>query len=181
MVWISPITFADGSVLTAAQLNTFLRDDMLETDIGRAASSGAYFVTKSANLIEPRFLQNANVGAFESTQSTEYTDLATVGPSVTLTTGSNAIVFLSARMKNNTANAAVNAHFAVSGATSIEPRTSVPGVLHTDGLAADSAVKYATYTHLDSLNPGENTFTMKYRVGSWTGEFGYRQIAVFPF
>lgn len=180
MVWISPMTFADGSVLTAAQLNTFLRDDMLETDVGRSTTAGSYFVSVTANLIAERRFVKARVNTFESTASTSYVDLATTGPAVTVRTGINALVFIACSMVNDTPNRGMQADFSISGATNREPGIWRPGSTNADGLLANDGVRFASHTYLEDLTPGENTFTMKYRAGAGTPDFGYRVIGVMP-
>lgn len=119
----------------------------------------------------------SRVDTTQTTTSTSYTDLATAGPAVTATIGSNglALVCIGALMDQSVADFA-NMSFAVSGASTIA--------------AADNnaCLQYNTNDRvvsrnilLTGLTPGSNTFTMKYKVGSGTGSFTYRTIAVIPF
>lgn len=117
----------------------------------------------------------ASVGTAQSTTSSTFTDLATLGPAVTLTTGTKALVSITADLYNNTAGATAAMSFAVSGAT-------VRAV--TESMQHNSAV--ANSNHLGSLVvlvtglvAGSNTFTTKYAaLGGGTAFFGSRQIAV---
>ncbi len=49
MAWTAPITFTSGSVLTAAQLNTYLRDNLNETAPAKFTAAGQLFVSTAAN------------------------------------------------------------------------------------------------------------------------------------
>ena len=68
MAWSTPITHAVGDILTTTDWNI---SSIHLTFLGGAAC--------------------ATVTASQTTTSTSYTDLATVGPAVTLTTGANAV------------------------------------------------------------------------------------------
>src|SRR3990167_9144142 len=93
--------------------------------------------------------------------ATTYTDLATSGPAVTVTTGTKAIVTVSTSLTNNVIDYTYMS-YAVSGATTIAA---------ADGVALQWAPPTAGWSHhsarvsyLTSLTAGSNTFTAKYRV-----------------
>jgi hypothetical protein len=120
-----------------------------------------------------------DVGYVETSQGTSsstYTDLATAGPSVTLTTGSSAIVIISGR-GNDDANDGASAYMSweVSGATSISASDSW-------SWAADQAAFRSFGVNIykvTTLTPGSNTFTAKYKkAGGSTASFAYRSIMV---
>jgi hypothetical protein len=115
---------------------------------------------------------SANVSTSESTTSTSYTDLTTAGPAVTITTGTKALVIVSARLEVNT-GASSYASYAVSGATTIaaSDNVAVEAGTITTGMSRAS--------RLTTLTAGSNTFTMKYRTSpTRTGTFESREIIV---
>lgn len=121
----------------------------------------------------------------QTTTSTSYTDLATAGPSVTLTTGTSAIVSVSCIASNNQANANAESGvtymgFAVSGASTVtaaDARAGFGPQIHTSHSQNRSGTFLVT-----GLTAGSNTFTAKYRVGgalaTGTGTFSNRHITV---
>lgn len=169
------MTFSSGSVLTAAQLNTHLRDNLLETAPAKATAANQHFVGTGANAIAARLIDDDIVETSESTTSTSYTDLATTGPTVTSTTGSLALVTVTAECVNNTAAATANATFAISGAT-----TTAASDIRRIRNSGTSAIRVSVQT-LIGVTAGSNTFQMKYRASSNTATFENRRIHVFPF
>ncbi|MFT2016283.1 hypothetical protein ACMA1D_10635 [Streptomyces sp. 796.1] len=186
MAWTAPKTWTAGAVLTAAELNEQLRDNLLETMPAKAMTPGAFFAVEDENYIVERRTQSARVNAVETTASTTYSDLATVGPSVTVTTGTRAFVFISAQLSNDTASAQSVMSWTVSGATNRDPVADATlldlTAIVADGVPASSPWGMGQVDLLTVLTPGENTFTAKYRAGgSGTARFQNRFIAVFPF
>lgn len=116
----------------------------------------------------------ASVATSQTTTSTTYADLATVGPAVTIETGNEAEVILKGSMSLSGGNA-IFMSFAVSGAT-------------TQAAADDRAVRLvstvlqraSTVVYVFALTPGINTFTAKYKVDAGTGTFVDRTIDVKP-
>lgn len=111
----------------------------------------------------------------QTTTSTSYVDLATAGPSVTLTTGTSALVFISA-MQRNDGGAGNYVAVAVSGATTLAANDT--NALYTNQDAAQQRIGGAIVKKLTGLTAGSNTFTLKYRVTANTGYFYYRSIMV---
>lgn len=181
MAWTTPMTFVSNAVLTAAQLNTHLRDNMLETAPAKATRTSGFFVGGGPNSIVERLVVTNRIpsAAGETTSSTNYGDLTTEGPTVDVETGTRALVFLSGSMFNTVANKAAYMSYAVSGATTIDP--SDTNCLQLSGLAATQSGQIGTVDLADGLTPGVNTFTAKYRAGSDTASFKNRFIGVFPF
>ena len=176
MTWTAPMTFVSNTVLTAAQLNIFLRDNFLECAPAKATTSGYHFVSTGGNAIAERAILSSIINTSESTTSTSYVDLASVGPQVTVTTGSKALWIASANALNGTLNSQVLASVAISGASSIA--SSNQRSLSCDGLAASQGIQ-SSFSYLESgLTPGVNTFTMEYRVDSNTGYFSNRNLIV---
>ena len=177
------MTAVANSVFTAAQFNQFVRDNLNETAPAKATAAGGYFVATGVNSIAERRISGAtDIDVGGQTTSTSYTDLdapAGVGPSVTLTTGTQALVFFHTQSQNSGAGSA-RAGAEVSGATSIAAADNRS--IATFG-NADNGLGAGTFTYYTgglALTAGSNTFTMKYRVSSGTGTFDDRRIAVMP-
>lgn len=114
----------------------------------------------------------AEVATEQTTTSASFTDLATVGPEVTVTTGTKALVTISCYSRNSGASAQ-NASFAVSGATTVAASDTVG----TFGTGTTNIWQSRTYL-ITGLTAGSNTFTMKYNTGGGTATFGRRHINV---
>lgn len=172
------MTAVANSAFTAAQFNTHIRDNLLETAPAKATTAGGIFVATAANAIAQRIIAGATVLTSQTTTSTTYTDLATVGPAVTVTTGTQALVFINSAVANDTVGSRTRASFAVSGASAISAADI--SAIARDADAANRIVRAASVYLQTGLTPGSNIFTMKYRVTGNTGEFFDRHIVVMP-
>lgn len=175
MAWSTPLTATASTVLTAAQWNASVRDNLLETAPAKATTAGYHFVANGTNTIVERGILGATVDTVESTSSTTYTNLATTGPSVTLTTGTKALVWIASRNLNTTGGTPALASFEISGATT--QAASDNRACYVD-LAASEIVRTSAQTLMTGLTAGSNTFRMMYRAGGGTGGFAYRHIVV---
>lgn len=120
--------------------------------------------------------QSAAVQTSQTTASTSYTDLTTVGPAVTVTTGANAIVIVNFIGSNGTSADGAIMSAAVSGATTLSASDS--NAAQVNGSTNISA---ACISMITGLTPGSNTFTAKYRAGTGgTATFIRRTITVIP-
>lgn len=123
----------------------------------------------------------AEVETLESTTSTSYGNLATVGPTVSdveVTDRGKALVFVSANLSTDTGDGA-NMSFTVSGATSRDAGQTGTLSLVTAGSSIAGSVTKAV--PLD-LNPGVHTFQAKYRSGSGgIASFNQRVLTVIAF
>lgn len=180
MAWTSPMTFVANSVLTAAQLNTNLRDNLNETAPAKATTAGSIFVATGSNAIAERVITSDLVSAAQTTTSTSYTDLATAGPSVEVTTSVRALVIIGAAASNNTSGQGFRMSIAVSGATTLNALDDY-AFGGTSSSANDQLVGSKAW-YFDSLTPGSNVFTAKYRVlsGGGTGNWQRRSMVVVP-
>lgn len=117
----------------------------------------------------------ATVDTSQTTTSTSYADLATVGPTVTLTTGTKALVICYTEQSNSSTQ--INStSFAVSGATTIAASDAFRFQINqsvANYIYSGSIVKIVS-----GLTAGSNTFTVKYKVGGATGTFLNRVISV---
>jgi len=177
MAWTAPMTAVASSVFTAAQFNTFLRDNLNETAPAKATTVGAHFAVSGTNEIAERISASSTVLTSEATTSTTYDNLTTNGPSVSVETGAFALVIVHGSAGNSGTGSA-RMSYEISGATSDGPADNRGiGVLGSAGVSI-TASAVALHT---GLTPGTNTFTAKYRVSSGTGTFNSRRILVMPF
>jgi hypothetical protein len=181
MAWSSPMTAVTGNVFTAAQFNQHVRDNLNTTAPAVATTAGGIIVTTAANVVIQRTPQVAFVGTDESTATTTYVDLTTLGPAVTVTSGTKALVTIGGGASNNTIGLASRIAAAVSGATTIAA-ADADSFLIESGNVSDHF--QGTWTYITTaLNSGSNTFTAKYRTsaGGGVSNFDNRLITVTPF
>ena len=100
---------------------------------------------------------SSSISTSQTTSSGSYTDLATAGPAVTLTTGTKALVIINAGVTVGIADRGY-ASFAVSGATTIAASDAY--AIYYEGY---NPQRGSAATRLTTLTAGSNTFTMKYR------------------
>lgn len=181
MAWTSPMTFTANTVLTAAQLNTHLRDNLLETAPAKATQAGSLFIGAGPNKIEERIPKAHRVAASESTKVTEYRSLGTMGPKVVVSTGTKALVFLAANVGSTATDQASYMSYAISGATSKDPSDNT--ALLVEGVHGGKSPRWCHTAWEEDLKPGLNTFTCKYKSGKdeSNSTFFNRFIAVWPF
>jgi hypothetical protein len=178
MAWTAPPTFTAGNALTAAQLN-ILGSDLNETAPAKASSSGGqYFVATGVNAIAARLQVNTGVTTSETTTSTAFTDLATVGPAVTFTSGTLFMVLMNSSLSNNTSGQTSSIGFAISGATTT-PAGEIYISLTSSAVGQQATMGGVRMVH--GATAGSNTVTLKYSVGGGTGTFQRRSLIVLPF
>jgi hypothetical protein len=101
MAWTSPMTFTDDTVLTASQLNTHLRDNLLETMPAKATQASTFFAVDATNhLVERNPGRDSNQTA-SNRNNTEYGDLnagPNVSPTLIRTTGPTCLVMWRCQM-----------------------------------------------------------------------------------
>jgi hypothetical protein len=178
MAWTTFPTLTDGQVLTGAHMQ-LVRDNFNETAPGKATAAGRLMVTTGSNAIAERVPAYNFVGTAETTASNTYVDLATVGPSVTATSGIRAIVAITSDIWLSTAGYAY-ASVAVSGASSIasvDARAITQRVTTGD---ASSGCRAGITNMQSTLTSGSNTWTVQYRTSTGTGRFSGREITVLP-
>jgi len=157
---------------------------LVASEIGNDSNvPGATVKIALNNLIATAFDANdVNVDQAFTAGFNVYTDLATVGPTVTIETGARALVMMSAVAYHNLFG--FNAFMAVdlSGATVI-PATDQSGInLASPG--ANFNVPLVRSFIYDGLTPGVNIFQLKYKINGDGGapwHYADRSLAVFPF
>lgn len=180
MVWTAIMTAVPGAVLTAAHWNTYVRDNLNETAVAKATTAGGFFVATGVNSLAERFVGYAENLTTVKGNVASYGDLpASVGPSVTVDTGTKAIVMWSAMANTDVADAPAGASYAVSGATTIA--ASSDRRIWFDGMPANNAQTQSTMYFHTNLNAGSNTFTMKFLSDTGGVDWEQRKILVIPF
>jgi hypothetical protein len=116
-----------------------------------------------------------NVPNSQTTTSTTFTDLSTAGPTVTVTTGTSALVHLNAKMSCSVSDGVLMG-FAVSGASTVAATTT-----QAVQLVGTNAFTLSATFLITGLTAGSNVFTAKYRISfSGTATFSDRNILVQP-
>ena len=192
-------TFTSGQVLTADQQNqsartgvpvfadTTARDAAFGGTGEKVLAEGQLAYLEDANVVQyydganwatvgPSALTTATatVATSQSTSSTTYTDLATAGPEVTLTTGTKVLVFTNTET-STAAGRYVFADFAISGATT---RAATDDTCAKTGVDPATTQDRVSVSNLVTVTAGSNTFTMKYRTNAGTSSFSNRTIIV---
>jgi hypothetical protein len=134
--------------------------------------------TAGTDYVVPTSLSGATVATDETTTSGSYVDLATAGPSVTITTvGTVAVVWMAGRYYNTTAGQDGSIAVVVSGATTVAAADGNAAV--SANTVAGFAVPFGRIVILTGLTPGSNTFKLQYKRSAGTAHFLDRTIAVF--
>jgi len=189
-------SWVDGDVLSANDVNTYLMEqavmvfaDSTARDAALTApSEGMFAFTKDDNAfkfytgsawqsVTALNFDGSIVATEQNTTSTSYTDLTTVGPSATVTTGTKALVFVKARLTNSTAGQNAYMGCAISGASTVAAADSQtlnnrPSDSNNPNIGMASMIIYT------GLTAGSNTFTAKYRTSGGTATFVNREIFV---
>jgi len=121
----------------------------------------------------------AGVTTAQTTSSTSYVDLATPGPAVTLESSGNfaLIIWEMGAFENSTTLRGTYSAIAISGATTQAASDSNSLKLSNNNLGIGDRVACLQYA---SINPGTNTYTMKYKVSAGgAGNFSLRNLFVF--
>ena len=116
----------------------------------------------------------ATVATSQTTTSTSYTDLATAGPAVTVTTGTKALLIFTVEIRNPSGDFGY-ASVGLTGSNTVTASDT------WGAYCAATPPIFARFTshHLfTGLVAGSTTFTMKYRVASGTATYINREITV---
>jgi hypothetical protein len=121
-----------------------------------------------------------NVATQQATTSTSYTDLATVGAQVTITTGTKALVSIVGQLaKTGSATPVSKISFAISGATTLAAADNPYSLQFEMTDAVGGAMQFGGSWIVTGLTAGSNVFTMKYKdAGGGTSYFANRTISV---
>lgn len=159
MAWSAPHTFTTSEVVTASTMNTYVSNNL--TFLGATAA--------------------ALIATGQTTTSLSYTDLATVGPAVTLTTMTTVVVLLTSNLSSSAAGGTGWMSVAVSGASTIGAQDANSVEYTTPAASPGYAQQFGAAILLTGLTAGSNTFTAKYHTtGSNTLTAANRNITVIP-
>lgn len=124
--------------------------------------------------------QAAVVSTSEFTSSVSMTDLATVGPSVTIAVGQLGIAIVTISHEGDPGwPGCSQMHFALSGANTVAASTSASGTVYDN---ENSLTTIGSTSILTGLTPGSTTFTAKYAsIFGSTQEFNTRTLGVVTF
>jgi hypothetical protein len=189
MAWTAPFTAVAGSVFTAAQWNTFIRDNLAETMPARATSAGSWFAVSDTNRIVQRTpssiidtqsvdFTSTSFGDPENENSTERP--STPGPAVTVLTGVMALVGYRVNIRNASVSARCEASYEISGETSREAAKTRSIGYSVSNSASGLNLRAGWMDLATELTPGLNTFTLKYNVSSGSGVVNDRRLFVVP-
>lgn len=181
MVWTVPITFVSDDALTASQLNIFLRDNFLETEVAKATVAHRFIVTSGTNSVaETQWVRDyvaatiSVTAQFPSLEDNE--DQQSYGPSVTVEHQGTLLCLYSCRMKVVSGN--VNANYAPALDDNRPERSMY--AMRSD---RTTFIRGGSFTIFET-EPGISTVTMCYGVSSSEGsaeaEFAQRRLAVLP-
>lgn len=172
------MTAVANEIWTAAQFNTYVRDNLNASETATVSAAGQYLVSTAANTLAARTPTSAVVATSETTASTSYANLATTGPTVTVTTGTSVLLHIAANMSNNTADAFSVMGFEVSGASTLAAADET--AVYNDGVGTTDPMRFGVWQHVTGLTSGSNTFTAKYKVQTGTATFSSRELVVIP-
>ena len=165
----APATPAAGDVRLYAKTDGLLysKDDAgTETLVSGGAGSSAEFVTG-----------NTKVATAQTTTSTSFADLATAGPTVTVTVGASGKValHLASRIANSSADTDCYVGVDISGASTVAATS-----LLIASAGAGKILRFGCTTIITGLSAGSTTFKMQYAVAAGTGTFEARELTVAP-
>ena len=179
------MTAVENTFLTAAQFNVFVRDNLLETAPASAlaANNGRPWFTTGPNAVADREINDHIIETLETTTSTDYVDLATHGPKLSMF-GARYLIMTNAQIGSSGTASAVASYAIFSTTSSGEPEFDSPAI-HSRGLIQDGGSgtdnRYGAVQLFGSMPaPGIYTISMKYLItsGAQTGSFQKRRLQV---
>ncbi|MEO5875528.1 MAG: hypothetical protein ABIS86_17060 [Streptosporangiaceae bacterium] len=174
------MTAVAGTVYTAANWNTHIRDNLNATGVGVLSSGmGRYLATTGLGSVAERAGAVGVIATGQSTASATFVDLATVGPTATPATGVRALVVFGAAISNSTAGAGGRVSVALSGSNT-QAAADTNSFYAESGLAGDG-FQGSWVTVFTPITAGTTTFTLKYRAVGGTATFANRAVSIIPF
>lgn len=122
---------------------------------------------------------NSFIANAQSTTSSTYTDLATVGPTVTLTTGTKVLIIVGAYLYGTQTFTHRRMSYAISGATTLAAADENGLDMYIDDTQGNNYAPQMSFVTAQTVTAGSNTFTAKYRQqGGSSASFANRWIIV---
>lgn len=178
MAWTAPNTAVAGTAWTAADFNTFVRDNLNATEAGvTVPGNGVYnlAVTDHNELTPVTAAALGYAAPIVSTASATYVTLGGATPSVTLTTGYVVWLSIYSWTRSSVASGGCWVGIRLSGATTGDFN------VYAAGSPAAGQLRLGASSRLLSVNPGTNTFTCIYvALNGGTAEFAERTLSVIP-
>ncbi len=208
MAWTAPRTWVTGETVTAALMNSAIRDNFLETSAATVTTVGDLAYADAANSMGSRLAIGAATTHLVSTgsapvwravatdtdtaaQTATTTSFGTLGDSagggwgyateieVTVTTGTVALVLFKVNLANDTAGAQTTLSYSVSSASTITATDNQS--IRYESSNANDAAEVGGFDLQTALNAGSNVFTLEGKVSSGTGTMRRPEIAVIAF
>ena len=210
MAWTAPKTFVSGAILTAAELNTHLRDNLNETCPNTAAAAGDLVYADGANSMGSR-VSIGNAGALlASTGTAPVWRVPSQDDEITETAGCDLTSFtdLSALTVSGVPSGFTN-DVQVTAVTGVQALVLITAKISNDTAGAVTFIGYRvsgattqtaieanslqyessnandrariTAHHLTNLTAGTNTFTCQAKVSTGTANISQVRLAVIPF
>jgi hypothetical protein len=179
MAWSTPRDWTTGEVVTAAVMNTYVRD---QQDVLDSAAINSY-LCHSGSAPAWRTGGTDFVGGSGSSSSTSFIDLDGdwgfgTGVIVSVTTHTKALILYKARLSNDTQGALTILSWRCSGATTTAASEN-NAVWYESSNAAD--VSWQSGFDYVTLTAGTNEFELQARVVSGTGTINRPELVVLPF
>jgi len=156
-------TFTTGDIPYASASNTLAKLAIGSTDNVLKVSGGVPVWAAPAASVPANAVARVETNQF--TGSTTYTDLTTSGPAVTLTTGTKALVIITANLYAQGTTQQARMSYAVSGASTIAASDDVCLFIRQTFSDNNQPIRASAASAI-TLTAGSNTFTAKYR---WDG------------
>lgn len=158
-----------------ARLPVGTNGQVLAADSGE--STGAKWVAPPVGMAAA---SSAAVATSQTTSSTSYTDLATVGPAVTVAVGASGVAIVTITSQILPPSGTATASFALSSGNTLAAADD-NAISYTCDASGNGGIQASTVTVLTGLTPGSTVFTMKYKGTSVSNAFSNRKIGVVTF
>ena len=208
MAWTAPRTWVTGEQVTAAIMNSAVRDNFLETSAATVTTAGDLAYADAANSMgsrvgigtvnsllvstgsapawrTPGVDGDTNTNTYNSSNGTVYVPLIDANwgfasdIAVTVTTGTKALVMWRCRLSNSTAGALTYLSYSVSSATTVAA-ADTHSLNYESGAANDSS-ESSQFDYRTLLTAGSNVFTLEGRVPSGVGSITRPELLVVGF
>lgn len=154
------MTAVANAVFSAAQFNTYVRDNLNETMVAKASAAGQYFMSDGPHQLSPRTPASNTTTTSSQSITTDGTYYDITGGTVTLTTGTDALVHISGWLQMSAVDRAGLISFRVSGDTTLTPDDHQCRIIW-DGINSNQGTRMGSWGRLNQLSSGSNTFRMQ--------------------